>query len=157
MLIDACWPGGVATITKALHPACKIYGVEPEGADSMTRSFAAGAPVTLDKVATIADSLGPPMALPYSFGLCCAAVDTLVRVSDDAIVGAVALLFRDLKLAVEPACAAGAAALIGPLRTELAGKRVGLILCGSNIDAVGHAALMARAHRHEGTAAPYPG
>jgi len=44
------------------------------------------------------------------------------------------LLFRSAKLAVEPAAAAATAALCGPLRSRLDGKRVGLIVCGSNID-----------------------
>jgi threonine dehydratase len=45
------------------------------------------------------------------------------------------LLFNELKLAVEPACAAATAALLGPLRERLQGKRVGVLLCGTNTDA----------------------
>jgi len=44
------------------------------------------------------------------------------------------LLFEELKLAVEPACAVATAAVLGPLRDALAGKRVGVLLCGSNTD-----------------------
>ena len=47
---------------------------------------------------------------------------------------AMGLLFADMKLALEPAGAAATAALCGPLRERLAGKRVGVIVCGSNID-----------------------
>lgn len=137
--------GGVATMVKTVQPDCLIFGVEPEGADSMTRSFAAGRPVTLERVATVADSLGPPMALPYSYGLCRAAIDEMLTLPDEAIVKAMALLFQGLKVAVEPAAAIATAALVGPLAGRLAGKRVGIILCGTNIDAAGHAALMARA------------
>jgi threonine dehydratase len=133
---------GVALMAKQLMPGCKVYGVEPAGADSMSRSFAAGSPQTLDKVATIADSLGPPMALPYSFGICRENIDRLVTVEDDAIRAAMRLLFAELKLAVEPAAAAGTAALVGPLRDELAGKRVGIIICGTNIDPATHARLL---------------
>lgn len=136
--------GGVSTMMRAVQSDCRIFGIEPEGADSMTRSFAAGHPVTLERVATIADSLGPPMSLPYSYGLCRAGIDEMLTITDDAIAKAVALLFHGLKLAVEPAAAIATAALAGPLRERLAGKRVGLILCGTNIDAAGHAALMAR-------------
>jgi threonine dehydratase len=46
------------------------------------------------------------------------------------------------KLAVEPAGAAATAALCGPLRERLAGKRVGLIVCGANMDAAGYARLI---------------
>jgi threonine dehydratase len=136
---------GVAAMVKALQPDCRVYGVEPEGADTMHRSFAAGEPQTIAKVSTIADSLGPPMALPYSFGLCRQFVDELVMVNDDQICDAMALLFDEMKLAVEPAAAAATAALIGPLKEKLAGKRVGIIVCGTNIDPDSHAMFMARA------------
>lgn len=125
---------GVSAAIKQLRPECRVYGVEPRGADSMHRSFAAGTPQAIDKVATIADSLGAPHAAPYSFGLCRRFVDEVVLVDDDALTEAMALLFREMKLAVEPAGAAATAALCGPLRERLAGRRVGLIVCGSNID-----------------------
>jgi threonine dehydratase len=126
---------GVATAFKALSPETEVIGVEPTGADTMHRSFAAGVPQTRDPIDTIADSLGAPMAMPYSFELCQKNVDRLVMVSDQQILAAMHLLFLDRKLAVEPAAAAGLAALLGPLRDDLRGKRVGLLLCGSNIDA----------------------
>jgi threonine dehydratase len=56
-------------------------------------------------------------------------------VDDDAICRAMALLFAEMKLACEPAGATATAALMGPLRERLAGKRVGILVCGSNIDA----------------------
>ena len=126
---------GVATVAKAMKPACEVFGVEPFGADSMYRSFAAGAPQALEKVATIADSLGAPFALPYSFALCRAAVSEIVRVSDDELRAAMRLLFRDAKLAVEPAAAASTAAFCGPLASRLAGRNVALIVSGTNLDA----------------------
>jgi threonine dehydratase len=125
---------GIATAIKLIQPACRVIGVEPEGADSMHRSFAQGQPVALDQVRTIADSLGAPHAAPYSFALCQQFVDQLVRVSDDQIRQAMALLFREVKLAVEPAGAAATAALCGPLQEQLRGQRVGVLVCGANID-----------------------
>jgi len=125
---------GVASAFKLVQPACQIFGVEPEGADSMSRSFRAGSPQTIDKVRTIADSLGAPYALPYSFALCRQNVDEIVLVDDDALRRAMGLLFSEMKLAVEPAGAAATAALAGPLRERLQGKRVGVIVCGANID-----------------------
>jgi threonine dehydratase len=101
----------------------------------MFRSFRSGRPESLDRVRTIADSLGAPHAAPYSFALCRRFVDEVVLVDDDAICRAMALLFADMKLACEPAGAAATAAVCGPLRDRLAGKRVGVIVCGSNIDA----------------------
>jgi threonine dehydratase len=126
---------GIAAAFKQLQPRCRVYGVEPLGADSMRRSFAAGSVQALEQVRTIADSLGAPMALPYSFDLCRRYVDEIVLVSDEQMRAAMRLLFLGMKLAVEPAGAAATAALCGPLLETLRGRRVGLVVCGSNIDA----------------------
>ncbi|RLA31074.1 MAG: threonine/serine dehydratase [Gammaproteobacteria bacterium] len=125
---------GISSAIKQLNPACKVIGVEPEGADSMHRSFASGKPESIEKVLTIADSLGAPFAMPYSFNVCRQNVDELVMIDDDQIRDAMRMLFTDMKIAVEPACAATTAALFGPLRGRYAGKKVVLVLCGSNID-----------------------
>ena len=125
---------GISNAIKQLRPDCEIIGVEPEGADSMHRSFAAGVPKSIDKVRTIADSLGAPFAMPYSFELCRNNVDTLTLVDDIQVRRAMRLLYRTMKIAVEPACAASTAALFEPLRQKLAGKTVVLVFCGSNID-----------------------
>jgi len=125
---------GIATAVKALRPECQVFGVEPVGADTLSRSFTAGKPQSIDKVNTIADSLGSPHAAPYTFGLCRRFLDDLVLVDDDALRHSMGLIFDELALAVEPACAAATAALLGPLRSRLQGKKVGLIFCGSNID-----------------------
>ncbi len=124
---------GVACAVKQLQPRCRVFGVEPIGADTMHRSFAAGSPQRIDAVKTIADSLGAPMAMPYSYALCRRFVDELVLVSDDELCRATALLFADGKLAVEPAGAATTAAML-QLRERLAGQRLGLIVCGANVD-----------------------
>jgi threonine dehydratase len=126
---------GVATAVKLAMPRCQVFGVEPEGADSMRRSLSAGKPEAIEAVRTIADSLGAPHAAPYSFELCRRALDDLVLVSDEQMRRAMGLLFRGVKLAVEPAGAAATAALVGPLRERLDGRRVGIIVCGANIDA----------------------
>jgi threonine dehydratase len=75
---------GVAAAVK-LHTAgdVAVYGVEPEGADTMHRSFKVGSPQAIDEVRTIADSLGAPHAAPYSFRLCRRYVDELVMIDDD--------------------------------------------------------------------------
>jgi len=126
--------GGVAVATKLLRPGCAVYGVEPAGADVMRQSFQAGEALTLERVDTIADSLAPPMTTEHPFELCREHLDDVVTVTDDEMAAALALLFSDRKLAVEPACAASTAGLLGPLRERLSGKRVALIACGSNID-----------------------
>jgi threonine dehydratase len=125
---------GIANAVKQLRPGVEIIGVEPSGANTMHLSFEAGEPRAIDRVRSIADSLGAPYAMPYSFELCRANVDRLVEVDDEALRRSMGFLFQRMKIAVEPACAASTATLLGPLREELAGRRVVLVFCGSNID-----------------------
>jgi len=124
---------GAATAIKLLRPDCQVFGIEPEGADVMRRSFDQGAPARMDKTRTIADSLAPPMTVDLPFELCRRHLDDLVTVSDDDLCRGLAIMARDAKLALEPAAAAPIAALLGPLRDRLRGKRVGLVVCGANI------------------------
>ena len=124
---------GIGAAFKQMQPDCAIFGVEPEGADTMHRSFASGTLQSIERVETIATSLGAPATQSYSFGLCRHFLDDVVLVSDEEMIDGMRLLFHEMKLACEPACAASTAALLGPLREQAAGKRVGLILCGSNI------------------------
>ncbi len=124
---------GVARAIKLTSPDCKVIGVEPFGADSLYQSFQQGKAVSIEKVDTIADSLGAPMARPYSFGVARANVDEVIRIEDEEMLKTIPVLYDTLKLAAEPACAASTAALIGPLRDRLKGKKVAVIACGSNI------------------------
>ena len=136
--------GGIAAAVKQLNPHCLVFGIEPFGADAMHRSFSAGETQTLDRVDTIADSLGAPYSLPYSYGVCRRFVDDIVRVWDEEMCRAMHHLYRDMKLVAEPAAAAATAALLGPLRQRLDGKRVALVVCGSNVDPARFAELVAR-------------
>lgn len=125
---------GMAGYLKQVWPHIKIYGVEPRGAPTLYMARRAEHPVRLEGIQTIADSLAAPEAKPYSFGLIQQYVDDIVLVTDDEMRKAMHFLFTELKLVAEPACAAPVAALFGPLRDELAGKKVGLLACGSNLD-----------------------
>jgi threonine dehydratase len=133
---------GMSCAIKQLNPDATIIGVEPFGADSMYRSFAAGAPAILDRVDTIADSLGAPYALPYSYGIAAAHVDRIVRIEDAEMLRAMNHYQRNLRITAEPACAASLAAVLGPLRGHLKDRHVGIIACGSNISLTRYAALM---------------
>ena len=124
---------GVAAAVKRMLPDCKVYGVEPLGADGMQQSLKLGHPLEHVDVSTIADSLGAPLHMPYSYSVVSACVDEFVSVSDDELRRMMRLMFEDLKLAVEPAGASALAAILGPLREKLKGLRVGAVLCGSNI------------------------
>ena len=134
---------GIASVVKLLAPQVEVYGVEPVGADTMMRSFAAGEPVRMDEIDTIADSLAPPFTTPMTFTFCKRHVDELVLITDDEMRQAMRLLFDEMKLAVEPAGAAATAAVCGPLREKLQGRTVGVLVCGSNIDAASFADLLA--------------
>lgn len=126
--------GGVACAVKQMSPGTAVYVVEPEGADTMYRSFKEGSPQSIDAVRTIADSLGAPHCEPYSYALNRKFVDDVVLINDDQIRDGMRLLFRAAKLVVEPAGAAALAALMYPLRSRLEGKSVGVVVCGANID-----------------------
>lgn len=126
---------GISCAVKLSNPQVQVFGVEPFGANSMSRSLKSGHPEKLYKVETIADSLGSPLAMPYSFAIAQKFVDSVVEISDDEMLQAMNLLFNGLKIAAEPACAASTAALVGPLREQLVDKKVGIIACGSNIGA----------------------
>jgi threonine dehydratase len=125
---------GVATVVRARMQG-QVVGVEPEGADAMARSLAAGRLVRLPRVTTIAGSLAPLQACERTLSLVrqlCAGV-ALVR--DDELCAAQALLEEDLRLQVEPAGAAALAALCsGRLRPEWLGgaRRIAMVLCGAN-------------------------
>lgn len=136
---------GIAAAVKQINPGCAVYGVEPFGADAMYRSFQSGQPETLAQVDSVADSLCAPYALDYSFGVCRRFVDEIVRVDDAQICAAMSYLYRDVKLVAEPAAAVATAGLFGPLRARLDGKRVGLIVCGSNVDPARFSALLEQA------------
>jgi threonine dehydratase len=125
---------GAANAIKCALPDCGVFGVEPEGADIMRRSLAAGRAITMPERNTIADSLAPPFTTQEIYEVVKTHVDALVTVSDAELRSAMRLLFRHFRIMVEPAGAAALAALLGPLCQRLRGKRVGVLLCGANID-----------------------
>ena len=133
---------GIAVAVKNLNPECKVYGVEPVGAPVMTESLKRGAACELANQVSIADSLTPPMTTPYAYTMCSQFVDEIVLVEDTQIAAAAAILFSEVKLAVEAAAAATTAAAFGPLREQLQGKRTALIVCGTNTDVSAFTKLM---------------
>lgn len=133
---------GMACAIKQLRPDATVIGVEPFGADSMTQSFASGAPVRIDKVATIADSLGSPLAMPMTYAVARTHVDEIVRIEDAEMLRAMDVYQNVLRITAEPACAASLAAITGPLKDRLSGRNVGIIACGSNISLARYTELM---------------
>jgi len=124
---------GMAAAIRMMSPQTTIIGVEPEGADSLSRSFASGKAETLDSINTIADSLGAPMAMAESMALARRNVDELITIPDSLMADTMLLMRHTLNLVAEPACTASLGSTLGPLRDRVAGKRVGVLACGSNI------------------------
>jgi threonine dehydratase len=125
---------GVAVVVKALRPAARVFGVEPAKGDDFARSLAAGHPVSIPVPDTIADCLQTTKPGVHTFALVSALVESVVTVSDEELRRAMSLLFTAMKLVVEPGAAAGFAGVLSGRVPGLAGKRVGVVLSGGNVD-----------------------
>ena len=123
---------GIGTWLKHFSPDTNVVGVCADGAPSMELSWRAGKPVSTETAATIADGIGVRVPIPEALAAMRATVDEVMLVSDEEIVDAMRMLFRETGVAVEPAGAAGLAA-IAMRRTELEGRRVATPLCGGNL------------------------
>jgi len=125
---------GISSAVKGLAPQVKTIGVEPAGAPRYSVSRAAGKPMELDKVDTIADGTRTDHANPDNFEMIQARVDELYTVEDEFIRKAMYLLMTKAKITVEPSGALPvAAALSGKLPVEK-GAKVAFVLSGGNVD-----------------------
>ena len=124
---------GVGAAIKQIKPNIKLIGVEPQGARGMTDSLNEGKPLENIKLNTIADSMAAPHHFQQNFEVCKQVIDKMVIVTDDEIRLAMAWAYDKLKLCLEPAGCSVIAALNGPLKKKLKGKKNLAILCGSNI------------------------
>lgn len=135
---------GAALAAKALNPACKVYGVEPEAGNDGQQSFRSGKIVKIAVPKTIADGAQTPFLGDYTFPIIRDLVEDIVTVSDAALIEAMAFFAERMKLVVEPTgCLAAAAAFTGAV--PVAGKRVGIILSGGNVDLASFARFIAPA------------
>ena len=125
---------GVGSIIKQFNPSCKIIGVEPEGAKGLSDSIKNNKPIKNVKVNSIADSLCSPLHMDYSFNVAKKVIDRIVTVNDLELKTSMQFMFENFKMMLEPACVAGIAALLGPLKNQLLNQKTLVILCGSNID-----------------------
>jgi threonine dehydratase len=114
----------------------KVVGVEPERSRALHAALAAGGPVDVDIESVAADSLGARNVGALVHGICRDTVDHVALVRDDAIVAAQRTLWREWRMAVEPGGAAALAALISGAYRPKAGERVGVLLCGANVDLI---------------------
>ena len=132
---------GVATAIKALLPAARIVGVEPQASDDTARSLHAGERVTVEVSRTIADGQQLPTPGERTWPVIRALVDDVVTVSDAEIVEAMRLLFERVKVVAEPSGATALAALLAG-RVELRAGTVGVVISGGNVDAARFASLV---------------
>jgi threonine dehydratase len=126
---------GVGTWIRFLRPEIKVIGVEPEDADAMCRSLAAGERVVLDQVGLFADGVAVKQVGEECFRLAREVVHEVVRVSTDEICAAIKDVFDDTRSIAEPA---GALAVAG-MRKWAAGRADGggalvAIHCGANVN-----------------------
>ena len=125
--------GGMAAWYRGRTP---LIGVEPESAPTLTWALAEGRPVDAPAGGVAADSLAPRQVGALMFPLAQRHVQRTVLVSDDAIRLAQRVLWRELRVVVEPGGAAAFAALHSGAYKAQPGQRIGILLCGANTDAV---------------------
>ena len=125
---------GVAVAATALRPGIAVWGVEPEAGDDFRRSLAAGRPIEIPVPPTIADCLQTTRAGVHTFAIVSALAKGILTVSDLELRIAMSALFTRMKLVVEPGGTAGFAALLATRVPDAAGKRIGVVLSGGNVD-----------------------
>ncbi|HLH41227.1 MAG TPA: threonine/serine dehydratase [Bryobacteraceae bacterium] len=125
--------GGVATAIKSLKPAVRVWGVETEGADCMSKSLAAGQIVTLDTIASVARTLGAPSPTERTLEMAKRLLESVTVVPDREAVAAMKLILERMKVLTEPAASCTLAAA-ERLKDNFSSERhVVLVFCGGNI------------------------
>jgi len=134
--------GGTAVVAHAFDPSIVLYGVEPQAGDDFAQSLQRGVRVSIPVPQTIADGLQTTSPGELTFAIAREHVRAVVTVSDDELRDAMRFAFERLKLVIEPSGAAALAALLSHRISNLAGKRVGAIISGGNIDPERYAQLL---------------
>lgn len=123
---------GVALAMRQASPTTRLIGVEPDGVDDAYRSFRAGRIVPVPGGSSIADGLLTTVG-EKTFDIISRCVDDIVTVTEAEIVDAMRLVWTRMKLVIEPSAAVPMAALLSG-RLNAAGRRVGVVLSGGNVD-----------------------
>jgi threo-3-hydroxy-L-aspartate ammonia-lyase len=124
---------GAATVAKALNPACRVIGVEPEAGNDGQRSLAEGRIIEIAVPKTIADGAQTQHLGKFTFPVLQQLVEKIVTVSDAQLVETMKFLASRMKMLVEPTGCLGAAAAFAA-GADIADKRVGIVLSGGNVD-----------------------
>jgi threonine dehydratase len=123
--------GLIAGVASAVD--CRVVGVEPEGAPSLSAALERGEPVRIEP-SSVADGLNAPFTGAGTLAICRERVDDLVLVSDEEIAEAMRFVYTRAKLACEPAGAAAVAALLTGKVTVEPGRPVVAVVSGGNAD-----------------------
>ncbi len=126
--------GGIALAAKAIHPAVRVVAISMDRGAAMAASLAAGRPVEVEEVASLADSLGGGIGLDnrWTFELCRRLVDEVILLSETEIYRGMRALFMDDRIVCEGGCAVGPAALLAE-KLRLDGPTA-MIISGRNVD-----------------------
>jgi threo-3-hydroxy-L-aspartate ammonia-lyase len=133
---------GSALSTRALSPRCKLYGVEPEAGNDGQQSFRSGSIIHIDTPKTIADGAQTQHLGSYTFPIIRRDVDDVLTATDEQLVECMRLAATRMKLVIEPTGCLGFAA-VRQVRSQLQGKRVGVLISGGNVDIERFCSLLA--------------
>ena len=133
---------GSALAARHLSPDCMIYGVEPEAGNDGQQSFRSGNIVHIDTPKTIADGAQTQHLGQYTFAIIQQNVNDILTVSDTELVTAMKFIAERMKIVVEPTGCLGFAAARAR-KSELQGKRIGIIISGGNVDISRYGAFLA--------------
>jgi threonine dehydratase len=126
--------GLIAGVAAWFAKRARVIGVEPEGSRCLHAALEAGAPVDVTVESLAADSLGARQVGALPFAIARSTVDRVVLVRDESIRAAQQILWKTYRIAAEPGGAAALAALLGGSYVPSKTERIGVLLCGSNVD-----------------------
>ena len=133
VLVPVGGGGLIAGIASYFAGSVRVIGVEPDGAPTLFRARAAGAPVDAPAGSIAVDALAPRRVGEVVFPITQAYVADVVLVDDDAIRGAQRTLWETARIAAEPAASVGVAALLGGAYKPAPGERVAVVISGANM------------------------
>ena len=142
-IVVAVGGGGlIAGIASWFTNRVEVIGVEPHGSCALHSARAAGEPVDVDVSSVAVDSLGARRIGAMAFEIAKKYVDDVVLVDDEAIVDAQTRLWREMRIAAEPGGAAALAAVLSGQVTADWNERIGVLVCGGNVDLLDLAATV---------------
>jgi threonine dehydratase len=140
---------GVAAAVKERRPGARVYGVEPEGSDALSRALAVGAIVRIQP-RSVADGLGAPFAGEWTLAMGARYLDGIFLIDDATILAGLRFALERMKQVLEPAGAAALAAVLFGRIPIREGERVCVVASGGNVETARLGTLLEQA-------APLPG